>query len=408
MAYNRKTGLYEGWIYKIYTTKTPYVYIGQTKRKYSTRWKEHIDVAMRENYDDYIEDPDRPDLHYDMHRYGIDYFIFEVIEQIEDEKQSVVKNRLDELEKYYIELYDSYYNGYNNTRGGAGFGGYGTPVVAYDTNGNYLFETRTILDMSDKVGVSPDVISRSCSGKTVPKADYVFRNKGDAFDLYRTNKGGARATEIYLFDSEGKYIRRYDRILDAADDLQFDYQNVFQSMKFKRVYNGYFFSDSKVFNPIYRTGNSEKVDIYDYQTKEFVGTFDSISSGLRYVGKSSANSIKSAKRSLNGETEQSLGYIWRYHGQPLGDNKVYHRLGVMKPIVAYTINKEYVGVYPNQVIAAKELNLQPPSINNCLAKRQNQTKGYLFYYANDESQPDKTKITNMTAKEVIEKYGYVV
>lgn len=44
-------------------------------------------------------------------KYGIDNFQFEVLEECSPEQ-------LDEKEKYYIELYDTYYNGYNITSGG--------------------------------------------------------------------------------------------------------------------------------------------------------------------------------------------------------------------------------------------------------------------------------------------------
>lgn len=44
-------------------------------------------------------------------KYGIDNFQFEVLEECSPEQ-------LDEKEKYYIELYDTYYNGYNMTSGG--------------------------------------------------------------------------------------------------------------------------------------------------------------------------------------------------------------------------------------------------------------------------------------------------
>jgi len=41
----------------------------------------------------------------------LENFLFEVIEEVENEK-------LDEREKYWINYYDSYYNGYNATLGG--------------------------------------------------------------------------------------------------------------------------------------------------------------------------------------------------------------------------------------------------------------------------------------------------
>jgi len=46
-----------------------------------------------------------------FNKYGIENFTFEEIEQVDN-------SILDEREKYWIEYYDSYFNGYNSTLGG--------------------------------------------------------------------------------------------------------------------------------------------------------------------------------------------------------------------------------------------------------------------------------------------------
>lgn len=42
MAYNDETGLYEGYIYKIWNDVNDKVYVGQTTRNVEHRLKEHI------------------------------------------------------------------------------------------------------------------------------------------------------------------------------------------------------------------------------------------------------------------------------------------------------------------------------------------------------------------------------
>lgn len=46
-----------------------------------------------------------------MNKYGIENFLCETIEEVSNDK-------LDEREKYWINYYDSYNNGYNSTLGG--------------------------------------------------------------------------------------------------------------------------------------------------------------------------------------------------------------------------------------------------------------------------------------------------
>ena len=52
-------------------------------------------------------------IHKAMREYGINNFFVVEIEKCNDEL-------LDDKEKYYINKYDSYYNGYNSTPGGRG------------------------------------------------------------------------------------------------------------------------------------------------------------------------------------------------------------------------------------------------------------------------------------------------
>jgi len=75
-------------IYSITEKVTGRRYIGQTKSKFSRRWRGHIS------------------------RFPIEHFDYEVIITCEEKE-------LDELEKYYIEKYDCQYpNGFNHQKGG--------------------------------------------------------------------------------------------------------------------------------------------------------------------------------------------------------------------------------------------------------------------------------------------------
>ena len=53
-------------------------------------------------------------------KYGIENFKYEIVIQIVESDKFKLRKKLDELEIYYIEKYDSYNNGYNMTLGGSG------------------------------------------------------------------------------------------------------------------------------------------------------------------------------------------------------------------------------------------------------------------------------------------------
>lgn len=90
-------------IYKITNQVTKECYIGQSV-DISKRWKDHAKCGLG------IDTPAGNKLYKAMQTYGIWNFSWEVLEQCS-------KDLLDEKEKYYIELYDSYNYGYNSTKG---------------------------------------------------------------------------------------------------------------------------------------------------------------------------------------------------------------------------------------------------------------------------------------------------
>lgn len=96
----------DGFIYKISNSINDKVYIGKTLSTIEKRFQEHIKDAYRET------DNVRP-LYRAIRKYGADVFHVELIEQISIEN-------LSDREKYWIQYYDSYNNGYNATVGGDG------------------------------------------------------------------------------------------------------------------------------------------------------------------------------------------------------------------------------------------------------------------------------------------------
>lgn len=95
-------------IYKITCTKTNEVYIGQSvsiQRRFATHKRE-----LKNN------------IHYNQHlqrtynKYGADSFTYEILELCP-------KTKLNEREKFYIKLFDSYKNGFNQDVGGSDING---------------------------------------------------------------------------------------------------------------------------------------------------------------------------------------------------------------------------------------------------------------------------------------------
>ena len=98
-------------IYKITNNINNKAYIGQTIKKAEERWKEH----QRHSAGTHLNDQNKV-LYKAMRKYGIQNFSFEVLQDnIEDYDQ------LDKAEMYWIDFYQTFLHGYNETSGGQKF-----------------------------------------------------------------------------------------------------------------------------------------------------------------------------------------------------------------------------------------------------------------------------------------------
>lgn len=94
------------YIYKITNQINQKIYIGKTNRNIKIRFKEHCRNVNKDSCEK------RP-LYAAMRKYGIENFFIELIEECSLDK-------VEEREKYWIEFYQSFKNGYNATIGGDG------------------------------------------------------------------------------------------------------------------------------------------------------------------------------------------------------------------------------------------------------------------------------------------------
>ena len=94
------------YIYKITNNINGKIYIGKTMRSIKQRWKEHLANIKKE------ECKTRP-LYRAINKYGVENFSIEEVEECSD----II---LSDREKYWIEYYNCFKNGYNATQGGDG------------------------------------------------------------------------------------------------------------------------------------------------------------------------------------------------------------------------------------------------------------------------------------------------
>jgi group I intron endonuclease len=91
------------------------MYIGQTSVSIEKRFKEHISHSLTKN--------GKYKFHQALRKYGAENFTIEEVMWVEAFTKQELKQKLDYLEKYFIQRFDTKRNGYNSTDGGEGMSG---------------------------------------------------------------------------------------------------------------------------------------------------------------------------------------------------------------------------------------------------------------------------------------------
>lgn len=171
-----------GRIYCIKNNINDKVYIGKTIMTVRERFREHC-------CDCYRRAKEKRPLYSAMRKYGPKNFSVTLVDEVDYAE-------LDEAERYYIQKFDSYYNGYNATLGGEGKLLYDHKTLVEDyTNGT------TIQDIAKKYGCSIDTVSSA-----VHNAGFNGReNRNEMFKR-----------KVLQFDKNGNFIQEFQSQTDAA------------------------------------------------------------------------------------------------------------------------------------------------------------------------------------------------
>lgn len=189
-------------IYKIENLVNGKIYIGQSCNL-TARIAEHK-LSSRYN------NPNKAEYNYPLSRalrkYGLKNFSFKIIEYCE-------LSELDEKEKYWINYYDSYKNGYNGTLGGKTGPNYKEfPVYQYDLFGNFINEYSNIYEAAYKnnifIGHLRNVLKEKPRHKTAKHYQWK-KEKYDKIDSIFPK------IEITCFSLKGEKIIDYSSFEEA-------------------------------------------------------------------------------------------------------------------------------------------------------------------------------------------------
>ena len=259
---------YYGIIYKIKNTITNEIYIGQTThpRGFNGRY-DFKGSGIERVYKKLLSNETRGESHNKHLRRSIKKFGFDSFEVVEVFDTAESLEELNEKESYYIGLFDSYKNGYNQSFGGDSVSGYSRPsgkdcknskrVCQIGTDGQLIKIWDSATEAANELGISPSSLSNVCNGKKLRKGGdiaktaggfvWVFEKDYDLCKDYSINRPrqnmGHGSKIVLLLSDDGDVIQEFYSINEASRELGIDVESVrktclhkFKNPRFNLIY----------------------------------------------------------------------------------------------------------------------------------------------------------------------------
>ena len=269
---------YYGIIYKIQNKITNEIYIGQTThpRGFNGRY-DFKGNGIERVYKKLLGNQERSERHNQHLRRSIKKFGFDAFEVVEIFDVAKTLEELNEKETYYINLFDSYQNGYNQSFGGDSASGYHRPsgkdcpnskrVCQISLNGKLIKIWDSATEASNELGVCLSSISNVCHGKKRNKNGdvaktaggfvWVFEKDYDPCKDYSVNRPrqnmGHGAKTVLLLSDNGEIVQEFYSINEASRQLGIDVESVrsicmhkFKNPRFNLVYKSEYIEEQRL------------------------------------------------------------------------------------------------------------------------------------------------------------------
>lgn len=261
---------YYGIIYKIKNTITNEVYIGQTThpRGFNGRYA-FKGSGIERVYKYLLGNEVRKERHNQHLRRSIKKFGFEAFEVIEVFDVAETIDELNEKEAYYINLFDSYKNGYNQSFGGDSISGYGRPsgkdclnskrLCQISLDGELIKVWDCATNASNELGIDQSSISMVCKGRRKIARGFVWVHEKD-YDKNKDYKKipqkkdrGKGTKPVLLLSETNEIMQEFYSVNNAGEALGISGQEVSRicshkakTIKFNLVYKSEYMEEQRL------------------------------------------------------------------------------------------------------------------------------------------------------------------
>lgn len=292
---------YYGWIYCITNLINNKKYIGQTadKKGYKERWRKHRSCLRRGNHKN-------SHLQNAWNKYGEENFEFILLHEYKYKSKEDVRNKLNDMEKYYIDKWNLFDRdlGYN--------------IASAGSNGNN-FAGKSEEEMKEYGKLRSEIAKKwwnnaSEEEKEIRKINMIASRKGK--NMSKDNPNSKRVAMINKKTNE--VIKIFDSVADASEEICNDRnsRNIhICAIGQNKTAWGYKWRYLDEYGKIIFQENDDlildkKIAMIDKESNEIIKEFDNIFEANEYFGKDKHSS--NICSCLRGKTKTAYGYIWKY------------------------------------------------------------------------------------------------
>lgn len=453
MSFNKETDMYEGYIYLIENKINGHKYIGQTLQTIKKRWYQHKLDSKKFDYPLYrairkyglnnfslkeiekLKNVDRYNLSHlldEREIYWIDYYgTFKDGYNQTIGGQNNAPNKFPEHSVIEYTLHGKYLYTYKSVTDASDSTGFSAsdissccmktkvnriqnrifryeedpltkeeiknlfnkyPLICqYDLDGNLLNKFEFAVDAARYLGYTEKQsgnISKVCKGKMKYAYGYIWRYNNDAFDKYKL-------PESYVIeqrDLEGNLIQKFNSFIEAAIETNSDDSCINRCCNgLNQFHNNYIWCFEGNYNPkIIIKMKGKPIKQYSIHG-ELISEFNSIQDAACFY-KINRNTIGEVCR---GEKPIANGYVWRFEEDSFDKYKVdIDKMQGHRKINQYTKDDKFVYTYDDSSHAKQIINISSTSpIVACCKHKLKSAYGFRWFYTDDTTQPDKTKIS---------------
>lgn len=288
-------------IYKFENNINHMVYIGQTidlEKRYLKHCRNIKDLRKQE------------DLYRALREFGLENFSYEILVQLD----SFDQDRLNELENYYINYYNSLKpNGYNMVPGGTNGAGLakGKRVQQYDLKGEFIAEFPSAHEADRNTGIDFSSICACCRGERLYTKEFQWKYADDnkkisdiSQEVYLKNR------KIQQYNLNKELIQEFNNLKEASQSVNVTKSSLCRCLKGHSASCGGFlwsYEGEEIQKERKKYWNGKKVGQYD-KNNNLIKIYNSAMEAYRETGISNKNIGKVCA----GKATQAGGYIWKF------------------------------------------------------------------------------------------------